>query len=151
MSTLLQNTILILLVSLFASLASHGQEVDVEIKVYGFEEGLSHRNVFKIAQDPQGFIWIATINGLNKFDGHDILQYSSNDPEYNIPYDYISDMVIDQNNLIWMSNPNYLTILDPFENEVRKIKADSSSAVYIYNLALMVLYGFCSIMVRFTF
>ncbi len=107
-----------------------GQNEDIEIKVYGFEEGLTHRNVFKISQDPQGFIWIATINGLNKFDGHSILQYSSNNLEYNIPYDYVSDMVIDQDSLIWMSNPNYLTMLNPFTNEVKKIKAESSSAVY---------------------
>ena len=28
------------------------QKEEIEIKVYGFEEGLSHRNVFKIQQDP---------------------------------------------------------------------------------------------------
>ncbi len=126
----LKNTLLIFSYILLGYATLNGQTEEVEIKVYSFEEGLTHRNVFKIAQDREGFIWIATINGLNKFDGHNFLQYSSNNPEYNIPYDYVSDMAIDKENLIWMANPNYLTVLDPFNNEVKKIKADTTSAVY---------------------
>ncbi|MFT5165486.1 MAG: class 3 adenylate cyclase/ligand-binding sensor domain-containing protein [Saprospiraceae bacterium] len=125
-----KRSLLIFLLLLFGLLSLNGQDKEIEIKVYSFEEGLTHRNVFKIAQDQEGFIWIATINGLNKFDGHNVLQYSSNNPEYTIPYDYVSDMVIDKDSLIWMSNPNYITVLDPFKNEVIKIQTDSTSAVF---------------------
>lgn len=36
----------------------------------GMERGLSNNHVVGIAQDKHGFIWIATDEGLNRFDGH---------------------------------------------------------------------------------
>jgi len=37
---------------------------------YGIEEGLSQSVVFNIQQDQQGFMWFATQDGLNRFDGN---------------------------------------------------------------------------------
>ena len=45
------------------------QNTNLRFRLYDFNDGLTHRNVFKIQQDQAGFIWIATINGL-KFDVH---------------------------------------------------------------------------------
>jgi ligand-binding sensor domain-containing protein/putative methionine-R-sulfoxide reductase with GAF domain len=45
----------------------------------GLENGLSSSNIWSINQDKNGFIWIATTNGLNRYDGHTIKQYF-NDP-----------------------------------------------------------------------
>lgn len=39
------------------------------IKRLGIEQGLSNNYVISIAQDKQGFLWFATEEGLNKFDG----------------------------------------------------------------------------------
>jgi ligand-binding sensor domain-containing protein len=49
----------------------------------GAEQGLSNPNVWSINQDKYGFIWIATVNGLNRYDGHSIRQYfhKANDPQ----------------------------------------------------------------------
>ena len=41
----------------------------------GTEQGLSNPNIWSINQDKYGFIWIATVNGLNRYDGHSIKQY----------------------------------------------------------------------------
>ncbi len=55
----------------------------------GTQQGLSQSSIFDIFQDHKGFIWIATADGLNKYDGHkftvyrqdfnDSLSLSSND------------------------------------------------------------------------
>src|ERR1700744_5288263 len=37
--------------------------------------GLSQNSVLSIAQDGQGFIWLATRNGLNRYDGHSVRVY----------------------------------------------------------------------------
>lgn len=41
--------------------------------------GLSHNTVFAITQDNQGFMWFGTGEGLNRFDGKNILTYYSNE------------------------------------------------------------------------
>ena len=41
------------------------------------EEGISHRNVQCVQQDEQGYIWIGTKYGLNRFDGYQFSWYSS--------------------------------------------------------------------------
>jgi hypothetical protein len=37
---------------------------------FGIEEGLPEECVWNIVQDQLGFIWVATSNGLSKFDDH---------------------------------------------------------------------------------
>jgi ligand-binding sensor domain-containing protein len=39
------------------------------------EQNLSHNSVTGIVQDDQGFIWISTIDGLNRFDGYSCKVY----------------------------------------------------------------------------
>lgn len=41
----------------------------------GTGQGLSSDDIWSINQDKYGFIWIATTNGLNRYDGHSIKQY----------------------------------------------------------------------------
>ncbi len=113
-----------------AGWSQSSEEESVDIKVYGIEEGLTHRNVFKILQDPMGFIWIATVNGLNKFDGHSFLHYSSNTPQFPLTYDYISDMTISPDSNIWLVNPNYLTVLSPKTNRTQVVRASKGSRLY---------------------
>lgn len=49
------------------------------IKRLGIEQGLSNNYVISIAQDKQGFLWFATEEGLNKFDGTRFITYYKND------------------------------------------------------------------------
>ena len=87
-----------------------------KIRAYDVDEGLSHRNVFKIQQDADGYIWIATLNGLNRFDGYQFQAYNSNNRKYRIPQDVIADMLIDAQNNIWLASPDYLVQFQAEEN-----------------------------------
>ncbi|HMQ07440.1 MAG TPA: response regulator [Saprospiraceae bacterium] len=48
------------------------------------EDGLSHRWAYDIQQDTLGFIWIATFDGINRFDGHRFKVYKPYFPKF--PY-----------------------------------------------------------------
>ena len=49
------------------------------VKKLGIEQGLSNNYVVSITQDKQGFLWFATEEGLNKFDGTRFITYYKND------------------------------------------------------------------------
>jgi ligand-binding sensor domain-containing protein/two-component sensor histidine kinase len=52
---------------------------------YSSENGLSNNEVNDIVQDEDGFIWIGTRSGLNRFDGKDFVKYYSNDSKNHLP------------------------------------------------------------------
>jgi ligand-binding sensor domain-containing protein/signal transduction histidine kinase len=48
---------------------------DIQFKALTGEEGLSSGQVFGIAQDDRGFLWFATGDGLNRYDGYSSRTY----------------------------------------------------------------------------
>ena len=72
---------------------------------YTEEQGLSSYNLHKIISDPYGFVWIATQEGLNRFDGTFFKQYSKDqvDPYFRLLATDIRDLFLDSlNHLIWV-------------------------------------------------
>jgi hypothetical protein len=49
----------------------------VQAESFSIEQGLSDRYVNSFAKDKQGFIWVATDKGLNRFDGYGFLTYDT--------------------------------------------------------------------------
>lgn len=60
--------VLLVLLSCVAPRFTQGQ--DIKFYRYGVDEGLSNNNVEDLLEDQYGFIWIATEDGLNVFDGY---------------------------------------------------------------------------------
>lgn len=48
------------------------QEVHPRFNTFTIEEGLSQNSVYSITKSEDGFIWLGTIDGLNRIDGRDI-------------------------------------------------------------------------------
>ena len=55
-----------LLIFVFTAIAK-----DLPIKYIGIDQGLSNNAVTSIYQDPYGFMWFGTYDGLNRFDGYE--------------------------------------------------------------------------------
>ncbi len=92
----------ILVFLLLTCTISLAQTEEVQIEVYGFEDGLSHRNVFKIQQDNKGFIWLATFNGLNRFDGIQFEKVDYYPAEKNNSNHYIEDLCVDSTGQLYV-------------------------------------------------
>lgn len=66
-----------MLALLYFSPAMHaGEETEnIRFSHIGLEDGLSHSTVFAINQDHEGYLWFATYDGVNKYDGYDFTVY----------------------------------------------------------------------------
>jgi len=67
--------ILLFLVMMVGSSNLKGQKTDFLFEHITIENGLSNNTVNTIARDHLGFIWLATNDGLNRFDGYDFTVY----------------------------------------------------------------------------
>ncbi|XQW85954.1 EAL domain-containing protein [Thalassotalea piscium] len=86
-------------------------------------DGLSQSYVYDIIQDTNGFIWIATDDGLNRYDGKEFIHYRSDtfDP-HSIAHNFIRNLYIDNTNTLWVGTydglSRYNPQLDNFDNFV---------------------------------
>ncbi|MCM4157291.1 hybrid sensor histidine kinase/response regulator transcription factor [Gramella sp. AN32] len=77
-------------------------EENLNFHLLDVSSGLSHNFVNDIYQDSLGFIWIATYDGLNRYDGKKFLQFKTqiNEPHATLANNYIQDIEISQDNLL---------------------------------------------------
>lgn len=92
--------------------------------------GLVSNDVRSVQQDKKGFIWIATVNGLQRYDGQRFLTFKHNsaDPS-SIPNNVIHGMIIDKKDRLWLhlggNRVGYVNVSDFTFHEVPvKISAD---------------------------
>ncbi len=76
--------------------------------IYSQKQGLSSPNIHKIIQDKYGFIWIATQDGLNRFDGREFIRYNLGLPTGKQLFSAdVRDIVLSKDsNFIWAINNN---------------------------------------------
>ena len=83
------NTILLLVISI--SLFSQSFD-EKDFTYYGYKQGLSDNYVSGILQDSNGYIWVSTRRGLNRFDGKTFKQFLHNDKYNAIPDNAVYSM-----------------------------------------------------------
>ncbi|SEO32756.1 Signal transduction histidine kinase [Mucilaginibacter gossypiicola] len=68
------------------------------------DEGLSHTDANYIVQDKQGYIWVATFFGLDRYDGYSVKKfYNSNVPLNNAFKNRLISLYPDDQDNIWLS------------------------------------------------
>lgn len=68
--------IVVLFINVLLGFAAYSQNL-INIKHYSTADGLSDNKITNIIKDRDGFIWFASWAGLNRFDGHNFLNYKS--------------------------------------------------------------------------
>jgi signal transduction histidine kinase/ligand-binding sensor domain-containing protein/CheY-like chemotaxis protein/HPt (histidine-containing phosphotransfer) domain-containing protein len=67
-------------------------------------DGLPQGTVFATLQDSQGFVWLATEDGLVRYDGHELFRYAySRSARGGLPGNYIQAIVEDAQHDLWIA------------------------------------------------
>ena len=102
----------------------------INFRHYSLADGLSAYKATKVLQDRFGFMWIATQDGLNRFDGKDIIIYNkSARGKHLLLGSDITDMVEDTSrNMLWViTSYGGLNGIDLKTGTVKTAVADSSN------------------------
>ncbi|MEL7121874.1 MAG: two-component regulator propeller domain-containing protein [Bacteroidota bacterium] len=104
------------------------------------KQGLSSDEIYSLEQDSEGFIWIGTETGLNRYDGYHFKRFyfDVNDPQ-SLSGNNISAILEDSKKRLWVSSFTGLNLMDketgrfkriPFQDESGK--SYSANVVSIY-------------------
>jgi len=98
---------------------------------YQVENGLSNNTVYFIRQDTKGFMWFATKDGLNRFDGFHFKVFRINSPEdeKHLTTDYIFSILPGKDGMLWVGAQRGLYKFNP-EKERLEPFIDSLSNVF---------------------
>lgn len=104
-------------------------QTDYASKTFTTENGLPYNFVQDIAQDKTGFLWIATWNGISRYDGHEFKNY------YHIPDDstsfsfFVTDKIlVDHTNTVWFLSQNrIITSYNRAADNFRQLKLNGTA------------------------
>ncbi len=94
-----------LLPALFGLIASSApaQQTPVKFRHLTIDDGLSQSAVYALLQDRQGFIWIGTKDGLNRYDGYHFIVYKTNPSDSSsLSNNFITALFEDSRGYIWV-------------------------------------------------
>jgi len=99
---------------LFLPLMLQAQNQHVMFERLSVEQGLSQSQVMSLCQDKQGFMWIGTRNGLNRYDGYEFIHYKKiKDDPTSLSDNLINTIFEDHDGTLWVGSGNGLNRLDP--------------------------------------
>lgn len=81
----------------------HAQTLQASLSHFSTDDGMKSNAIAKIVQDDYGYIWLATWNGISRFDGFHFYNYQTGNGSH-IPnlHNRILDLSIDYSQNIWM-------------------------------------------------
>ena len=133
--TILWARILFLMALLHCSRLSFAQNQS-PLTEYTTENGLSLNSVNDLLFDKQGFLWVATADGLQRFDGYRF-QTFKNDPQdkKSIPENAISEIYEDWNDNLWITSRTHITFKPKGKIEFIDLTSILPPFTYKYPLA----------------
>lgn len=107
---------------LFSNFPLTAQQKSIKFDKLSIENGLSQSSVTTILQDDNGFIWIATQDGLNRYNGYEF-EIFKNDPHNpkSIPNNYIHDLVQDKEGNLWFGTNRGIGKINPQTLDIEKV------------------------------
>ena len=125
--TIMLKQVIIGIIALVCCQTANAQQVQATLSHYSTDDGLASNAIAGIYQDDYGFIWMATWNGLSRFDGFNFYNYKTgNSSGIKNLHNRILDLSIDQMQNVWMRmydgrvfvmNRAIDKIINPFEGE----------------------------------
>lgn len=79
---------------------------------YSMEDGLPANYIYRVVQDKRGYVWVATLNGLSRFNGKQwtSFQQQSEKKNHSLPSNWVTDIDADEVGNIWINTVNGIAV-----------------------------------------
>lgn len=111
------------------SLQLLGEKPDLSFTTFTSRDGLSANTVYAILKDHFGFLWVATEDGLNRFDGTSfkVYRHISGKPA-SLPANHVSSLFEDSEGNLWIgTNGGSVSVYDRNKDEFIDLVRDNPS------------------------
>jgi signal transduction histidine kinase/ligand-binding sensor domain-containing protein/DNA-binding response OmpR family regulator len=126
--------LLFLILFYFTTSSLSSQKIDSnQINKLFTEQGLSSNIIYNLLQDRKGFIWVATEEGLNKFDGKNFTHFSVNSGRYSLSHNRTQTLLLAPDGNIWAGTSDGLNIYDYKSDSIIKVRTNTSPLRLVYN------------------
>lgn len=120
----IKTQLLVVVLSLFHLLV-YGQDGKYNFLKVNTGNGLSHNQVNTIIKDSNGFLWFATMSGLNRYDGNSIKIFrKKNDDSTSLIDNQVQGLFLLPGGKIWIVTPSgpciYNSVTEKFERDYAK-------------------------------
>ncbi|MDX1569042.1 MAG: two-component regulator propeller domain-containing protein [Xanthomonadales bacterium] len=110
-----------------------GASVALPFHLLTSDQGLPSNNILEVAQDQQGYLWIASNDGLARYDGHrfEIYRHDPEDPaSLPAPRNWIETVFIDSSDRVWLGTEGGgLIWLEPDRRGFRNIQPSEAGGL----------------------
>ena len=97
-------------------------------------EGLSQNTVHSIVQDDNGFLWIGSYDGINKYDGYSMQYFKYSNSDYGLNSNIIKSLFEDSDHNIWAGTTSGLNRIDAITSKVTHFFNDPPTIEYFNDL-----------------
>ena len=107
----------------------------LQLSNISMKDGLSNFNVSAVCQDQLGYIWVATMRGLNRYNGSEFNHYYYNPNDTNsLNSNHINALLSSENGLIYIGSSNGINVynekLDIFKSPFPSLKNMKVKEIY---------------------
>ncbi|MCX6317306.1 MAG: histidine kinase, partial [Bacteroidetes bacterium] len=117
-----------LILFVFFGVGSPALTQSFQLARFAVRDGLSNNDIRDVIKDRNGFLWVATGNGLNRFDGN-AFDHFYNDPtdEHSLPGNEIMSLYTDKKENVWVGTLAGISRFDPVKQQFHNYYPDSSN------------------------
>jgi len=105
----------------------------LQLRNIAFKEGLNNMNISSIAQDHQGYIWVATMGGVSRYNGYEFKRFyfDSSDPS-SLRSNHVASLFCSSEGIMYIGTVKGMNCFDSKSGKLTPVFPDFNYNVYAF-------------------
>ena len=104
-----------------------GRSSGLEFERISLAEGLSQSSIQTMVQGPDGYLWIGTQYGLDRYDGYTFSHWHADSGSpHGLSHGFVRALQFDRDGMLWIDTGNGLNQLNPQTGRIRQFRLDDN-------------------------